>query len=328
MPYAIRIHDIGGPEKLRWERITPPVPQADEVLIEQQAVGLNFIDVYHRSGLYPVPSMPLTPGIEGAGTIRALGPEVRSLKIGERVMYCKGPLGAYATHRVMREDDLLRIPEGIAPEQAAACLLRGCTAFMLLKRTIILTSEMTILVHAAAGGVGSLLVQWAKHLGVRVLGTVGNAEKAALATAHGCDEVYVLGRDDWVQKTREFTQGRGCNVVYDSVGKQTFMDSLDALCRFGLMVSYGQSSGVVEPFAPSLLMQKGSLFFTRPSLRDYLTETIDYGVAAASFLELVLAGVIRVPIGQSYYLSDAATAHRDLEARRTTGSTVFIVDAE
>lgn len=328
MPYAIRVHETGGPRVLRWEPVKLRPPEGQEVLIRQMAVGLNFIDTYHRSGLYPVPGLPFIPGMEGAGMVEAVGPDVRGLRPGDRVMYCKGALGAYATHRLMQEDDLLRIPEGITPEQAAACLLRGCTAFMLLQRTMVVNSTMTLLVHAAAGGVGSLLTQWAKHLGARVIGTVGSPEKSALAKSHGCDEVLVLGQNDWVSQLREVTNGERCNVVYDAVGADTFNGSLDCLRRFGLMVSYGQSSGPVPPFSPLELMTRGSLFFTRPSLRDYISETIDYGQAAASFFELVLRGVLRVPIGQSYYLSDAATAHADLEGRRTTGSSVLIVDPE
>jgi NADPH2:quinone reductase len=326
MPHAIRVHKTGGPQVLRWEPVNLDAPQGQEILIRQVAVGLNFIDTYHRSGLYPVSELPFTPGIEGAGVVEAIGPEVRGLGPGDRVMYCKGPLGAYATQRIMHEDDLLRIPEGIAPEQAAACLLRGCTAFMLLQRTMVVNSTMTLLVHAAAGGVGSLLTQWAKHLGARVIGTVGSPEKRDLAKSNGCDEVLVLGQGNWVAQVRELTQGELCNVVYDAVGAETFFGSLDCLRRFGLLVSYGQSSGPVPPFAPLELMNRGSLFFTRPSLRDYISETIEYAQAAASFFELVLRGVLRVPIGQSYYLSDAATAHADLEGRRTTGSTVLIVD--
>lgn len=328
MPKAIRVHETGGPGVLRWEAITVPPPGGDQVLIRQTAVGLNFIDIYHRSGLYPVVERPFIPGLEGAGIVEAVGPEVTGLLPGDRVMYCRGPMGAYATARLMREDDLLRIPEGISPEQAASCLLRGATAFMLVQRVIVLAPGMTVLVHAAAGGVGSLLAQWAKHLGAQVIGTVGSAEKIAPAQANGCDLVLVTGRDDIAARAREFTQGRGCNVVYDSIGKATFDASLDALCRFGLMVSYGQSSGRVDPFDPGVLMQKGSLFLTRPSLIDYVAETLPYAQAAAAFFELVLKGVLRVPIGQSYYLSDAATAHADLEARRTTGATVLLVDPE
>jgi NADPH2:quinone reductase len=328
MPHAIRAHQPGGPSVLRWEAITPGTPQGDEVLIVQKAVGLNFIDTYHRSGLYPVSSWPFTPGLEGAGIVQAVGPDVVGLKPGDAVMYCKGPVGAYATHRLMREDDLLRIPEGIQPEQAAACLLRGCTAAFLVQRTIVLAPGMTVLVHAAAGGVGSLLAQWAKHLGARVIGTVGSREKVALAGSNGCEEVLVLGEGDLAARVRDLTQGIGCNVVYDAIGAETFAASLGCLRRFGLMVSYGNASGPVPPIAPLDLMQRGSLFYTRPSLRDYIAETIDYGVLAASFLDLLLKGVLKVPIGQSYYLSDAARAHAELEGRHTTGASVFIVDPE
>lgn len=326
MPYAIRAYQPGGPSVLRWEAVTIGAPQADEVLIEQKAVGLNFIDIYHRNGLYAVPTWPLTLGLEGAGVVQAVGPHVQSLKPGDRVMYCKGPIGAYATHRLMREDDLLRIPEGIQPEQVAACLLRGCTAAFLVQRTIVLAPGMTVLVHAAAGGVGSLLSQWARHLGARVIGTVGSREKVALAAAHGCEEVLVLSEGHLATQVRDLTQGVGCNVVYDAIGATTYAASLDSLRRFGLMVSYGNASGPVPPIAPLELMQRGSLFFTRPSLRDYIAETIDYGVLAGSFLDLMLKGVLKVPIGQSYYLSDAARAHAELEGRRTTGASVFIVD--
>lgn len=328
MPKAIRVHETGDAGVLRWETVSMASPQGDQVLLRQTAVGLNFIDIYHRSGVYPVTEKPFTPGMEAAGIVEAVGPDVKGLQPGDRVMYCRGPMGAYASARIMREDDLLRIPEGITPEQAASCFLRGSTAFILAQRVIVLAPGMTVLVHAAAGGVGSLLAQWAKHLGAQVIGTVGSAEKVALAQANGCELVLRTGEDDIAARVREFTQGRGCNVVYDSIGQATFDASLDALCRFGLMVSYGQSSGKIAPFDPAALMQKGSLFLTRPSLRDYVAETLQYAQAAAAFFELVLKGVLRVPIGQSYYLSDAATAHADLEARRTTGATVLLVDPE
>ncbi|MBY0355502.1 MAG: quinone oxidoreductase [Rickettsiales bacterium] len=323
----MRIHTIGEPEVMRWENITLTAPEGDEVLIRQQAVGLNFIDIYHRRGIYPVTGLPFTPGLEAAGEILMIGPQVRSLKVGDRVMYCKGPVGAYATQRLMREDDLLRVPQGIKPEQAAACLLRGATAYMLVQKVFALSEGMTILVHAAAGGVGSLVAQWARHLGAQVIGSVGSADKVPLAKAQGCHEVVVLDAEAaWVAKVRDYTSQRGCNVVYDGIGRNSFTGSLDCLMRYGLMVSYGQSSGAIESFNPLQLMQKGSLFLTRPTLRDYVAETIDYGLAAASFFDLMMKGIIRVPIGQSYYLSDAARAHRELEARQTTGASVFLVD--
>jgi NADPH2:quinone reductase len=329
MPYAIRVHQHGGPSALRWEPVEVAAPAGAQVRLRQTAVGLNFIDTYHRSGLYPVPGQPFVPGLEGAGVVEAIGPAVKSLKPGDSVMYCKGPIGAYATHRLIEEDDLLRLPQGVAPEQAAACLLRGCTAFMLLQRTFVVQAGMSVLVHAAAGGVGALVAQWAAHLGARVIGTVGHASKASLAASNGCETVLVLPEEpDWPARVRTLTDGQGCNVVYDGVGKDTFTGSLDSLRRFGLMVSFGQSSGPVPALDPLALMQRGSLFLTRPSLRDYIAETIEYGTAAAAFFDLLLRGVLKVPIGQSYYLSDAATAHADLEGRRTTGASVLIVDPQ
>lgn len=319
---AIRVYHYGGPEQLKWEQVPLPQPAEKEVLIRHEAVGLNYIDVYYRTGLYANP-LPLTPGIEGAGIVEAVGPGVEFFAVGDRVAYAKGPLGAYALYRTIAEENLVKVPEGISNEYAAASLLKGLTAHYLLRRTFDVRPGFTILVHAAAGGMGLILCQWGKALGGRVIGATSSPEKAALAKVAGADEV-LLYSEDWVAKLRELTGGKGCNVVYDSVGKDTFLKSLDCLTPFGLMVSYGQSSGLVEPFDISLLVKKGSLFLTRPSLNDYKRDRKEYILGAGEFFDLMLKGIVKITIGQSFYLSDAASAHRELESRRTTGSTILI----
>lgn len=324
MSHAIRVHQPGGTEELRWEEVEVPSPGKGEVLLRHTAVGLNYIDVYHRSGLYPVAGgQPFTPGMEAAGVIEAVGEGVTLLTIGDRVAYCKGPLGAYSEKRVIAEENLIKLPDAISDAQAAAVLLKGQTAHMLLRRTFAVGPGITLLVQAAAGGVGILLCQWASALGATVIGTVGTEEKARFAAENGCAHPIVYSRENVVERVREITGGTGCNVVYDSVGAVTFMDSLNCLVPYGLMVSFGQSSGPVPPVDVRVLMEKGSIFLTRPTLLHYKRQYEEYLTGASELFEMVRQNKIKIHVGQSYYLSDAATAHRDLEARNTQGSTVL-----
>ncbi len=324
MTYAIRIHAPGGPEVLRWEEIAVPAPGPGEALIRQTAVGLNYIDVYHRTGLYPVPT-PFSPGLEGAGVIEALGPGVTALAVGDRVAYASLPVGAYAEARVMPAERLVKLPAHIDERQAAAMMLQGMTAQYLLRRTYRVQTGDTVLVHAAAGGVGLILCQWAKHLGATVIGTVSSDEKAALARANGCDHPIVYTREDFRARVLDLTAGRKLPVVYDSVGKDTFEKSLDCLGPLGMMVLFGQASGPVPPFDLSQLAAKGSLFITRPTLMSYTAKVEDLRASARELFEVVGGGAVRISVNQIYPLREAAQAHRDLEARRTTGSTVLTV---
>jgi NADPH2:quinone reductase len=321
--HAIQAHDTGGPEVLVWEEIEVGDPGPGEIRIRHTAVGLNYIDTYHRTGLYPLEQRPFAPGLEGAGVVEALGPEVTGLAVGDRVAYASPPLGAYAQSRMMPADRVVRVPDGIADDTAAAMMLKGMTAEYLLRRTYAVKAGDTILVHAAAGGVGLIACQWAKALGTTVIGTVGSDEKAELARAHGCDHTIVYSREDFVERVREITGGAGVPVVYDSVGKDTFLKSLDCLQPRGLLASFGQSSGSVEAFNPGILAAKGSLYLTRPSLMTYNARREDLEASAAALFEVVAAGKVRIEINNRYPLSEAAQAHRDLEGRRTTGSTVF-----
>ena len=323
MPHAIRVHQTGGPEVLQWEAVPVGQPGSGEVRLRQEAVGLNFIDVYHRTGLYPQ-ELPFTPGVEGAGVIEAVGQGVDDLKAGDRVAY-GGPIGGYAEQRLIPADRLVKLPDSISSEQAAAMMLQGMTAHMLLRSVHHVQSGETILVHAAAGGVGLILCQWAKALGATVIGTVGSDEKAELARAHGCDHPVVYTRQDFVAEVARLTDGGKVPVVYDGVGRDTFMKSLDCLSTRGLMVSFGNASGAVDPIEPGLLAQKGSLFLTRPTLYHYTLERADLRQAAAELFEVVASGRVRIEIGQRFALRDAADAHRALEGRRTTGSTVLTV---
>jgi NADPH2:quinone reductase len=323
MTHAIRVHAVGGPEVLRWEEVDVAAPGPGEVLLTQTAIGLNYIDVYHRTGLYPAP-LPFTPGLEGAGIVEAVGDGVTEFKPGDRVAYANPPLGAYAERRVMPADRLVAIPDGIPDRQAAAMMLQGMTAQYLLRRTYRVQAGDTILIHAAAGGVGLLVCQWARHLGATVIGTVGSEDKAELARAHGCDHPILYKSKDFVAQVKEITNGAGVAVVYDSVGKDTFLKSLDCLRPLGMMVSFGQSSGKVEALDTGLLAAKGSLFLTRPSLMTYTARRADLVASAAELFEVVGKGVVKVEINQTYPLKDAADAHRDLEGRRTTGSTVLL----
>jgi len=323
MPHAIRVHEIGEPEVLKWEEVEVGDPGPRQIRLRQEAAGLNFIDVYHRTGLYPQ-AMPFIPGVEGAGVVEAVAPDVAAVKIGDRVAY-GGPVGGYAEVRLIPADRVVKLPDAISFEQAAGMMLRGMTAHMLLRRVHAVKAGETILVHAAAGGVGLILCQWAKALGATVIGTVGSDEKAELAHAHGCDHPIVYTRQDFVAEVERITAGAKVPVVYDGVGRDTFMKSLDCLARRGMMASFGNSSGPVEPFQPGILAQKGSLFLTRPTLYDYTLDRADLETAAAELFEVVASGKVKIEIGQRFPLRDAAEAHRALEARKTTGSTVLTI---
>jgi NADPH2:quinone reductase len=319
---VIRIHAIGGPEVLRQEQIEVGTPGPGEVLLRQTAIGLNYIDTYHRTGLYPL-ELPAVLGREAAGVVEQVGPGVAGFKVGDRAAYALHP-GSYAEARLIPADRLVPLPGAIDERTAAAVMLKGLTAHYLLRRTHRVESGETVLIHAAAGGVGSIACQWAKHLGATVIGTVGSEQKAELARAHGCDYPVLYDREDLVARVRELTEGRGVPVVYDSVGRATFEKSLDCLAPLGLLVTFGQSSGAVLPLNLGLLAQKGSLFVTRPTLATYIAERSDLLQASAELFDVIDAGAIRVEIRQTYPLADAARAHTDLEARKTTGSTLLL----
>ncbi len=323
MPQAIRFARVGGPEVLQWEAVDLAAPGAGEVRVRQHAVGLNYIDTYHRSGLYPV-NLPSGIGLEGAGVVEAVGEGVTEVGVGDRVAYAGGPLGAYAEARNMPADRLVKLPEALSFEQGAAMMLQGLTAQYLLRRTYRVQAGDTILIHAAAGGVGLIVCQWAKALGATVIGTVGSDEKAATARAHGCDHPIVYTREDFVERVREITGGEGVPVVYDSIGKDTFMKSLSCLRPLGTMVLFGAASGPVEPFDIGLLAKMGSLFLTRPTLFTYTAKRADLVAMAEELFDVVASGKVKLEINQRYPLKDAAQAHRDLEARKTTGSTILL----
>jgi NADPH2:quinone reductase len=324
MPHAIRFYKTGGPEVLVWEEIELGKPGPGEARIRQTAAGLNFIDVYHRTGLYSVP-MPSGLGGEGAGVVEEVGAGVTDLKPGDRVAYGAAPLGAYAEARLIPADRLLKLPDRIDDKTAAAMMLKGLTVQYLIRQTYRVKPGDTILLHAAAGGVGSILSQWAKHLGATVIGTVGNDEKAKLARANGCDHVIVYTREDFVKQVAEITGGRKVPVVYDSVGKDTFYKSLDCCAPLGLVALFGQSSGVVEPLNLGLLAAKGSLYVTRPTLNTYGAKRENLVAMAKDLFEVVQSGAVKITVNQTYALKDAARAQADLEARKTTGSTVLLV---
>ncbi|MEG6504997.1 quinone oxidoreductase family protein [Nitratidesulfovibrio sp. 1201_IL3209] len=322
---AIFFHETGGPEVLRWEDHDPGAPGPGEALVRHGAVGLNFIDVYHRTGLYPLPSLPAIPGMEGAGTVEAVGEGVTEVRPGDRVAYAGNPVGAYAEHRLIPAHRLVVLPDDIDFVTAAGMMLRGMTARYLLRGCYPVTEGTAMLVHAAAGGVGSLVVPWARHLGATVIGTAGDEAKAERARANGCQHVVLYRQEDVAARVRELTDGRGVDVVYDSVGQATFMASLDCLRPMGTLVSFGQSSGSVEPFNPGLLAAKGSLFLTRPSLMHYTAQRPDLLAHARDLFDVVRAGIVQVQVNQTFPLAQAADAHRALESRRTTGSTVLLV---
>ena len=322
MSNVVRIRQVGGPEVLRWEDVDVGNPEAGQALIRQTAAGLNYIDTYHRTGLYPVASLPVVLGMEGAGVVEAVGEGVREVSVGERVAYCMA-IGGYAERRLVQARVLVRLPDGISDEQGAAMMLKGCTAQYLLRRTYTVKPGETILIHAAAGGVGLIACQWAKLLGATVIGTVGSPDKAAVAKAHGCDHTINYKTEHFVERVREITHGAGVPVVYDSVGKDTFTASLDCLRPRGLMVSFGQSSGAIPPFSPGLLATKGSLFLTRPTLVNYTSTREELVATANQVFDVVLKGAVKIEVNQTYPLNQTAQAHRDLEARKTTGSTVL-----
>jgi NADPH2:quinone reductase len=323
MPHAIRIHAPGGPEALIWDEVDVGEPGPDQVKIRQAAAGLNFIDVYHRTGLYPQ-QMPFTPGVEGAGTVESVGERVANLKAGDRVAYA-GPLGGYAEERLIEADRLVKLPNEIAFDQAAAMMLQGMTARMLLRAVYPVKDGDTILVHAAAGGVGLILCQWASALGATVIGTVSTEEKAELARARGCAHPILYTKQDFATEVDKLTAGQKLPVVYDSVGKATFMKSLDCLRPRGLMVSFGNASGPVEPFSPLVLSQKGSLFLTRPTLFNYIATRPELDQAANDLFDVVRSGKMKIEVKQRFPLAEAAEAHRALEARKTTGSAILTV---
>ena len=322
MSYAIRIHEAGGPENMHWEEVAVGKPGPGEVRVRSTAIGLNYIDTYHRTGLYPMP-LPLTLGMEGAGVVEAVGPRVKDFRIGDRVAYVN-PIGAYAEQLLRPVERLVKIPAGVDDKIAAAIMLKGMTAWYLIKRTYKVKRGDTILMHAAAGGVGQILCQWAKHLGATVIGTVGSDDKVALAKKAGCKHVIVTSRENFVERVREITRRKRVPVVYDGVGKDTFAGSLDCLAPRGMMVLFGNASGPVTQFNPGILAQKGSLFLTRPTLFNYTASREDLVAAARDLFAVVKSKAVKIAINQTYPLRDAAQAHRDLEARKTTGSTILL----
>ena len=324
MAHAIRIHSTGGPEVFSWEAVEVGDPGPGEVRLRQAAVGLNYIDVYHRSGLYPLASFPAIIGMEGAGTVEAVGPGVADIAVGDRVAYA-GALGGYAEERLIAADRLVKLPDNIDFVTAASVMLQGMTARYLLRETYRVGPETVLLYHAAAGGVGLIVCQWAKALGATMIGTVGSPEKAQLAREAGCTHVIDYRREDYVARVREITGGAGCDVVYDGVGKDTFPSSLDCLRPKGLWVSFGNASGPVPPFDMQILSAKGSLFATRPTMMTYVAHRDDLIANAAELFDMIGKGAIKVGASRTYPLREAAQAHRDLEGRRTTGSIVLTV---
>jgi NADPH:quinone reductase len=324
MAKAVMIEKTGGPEVLRWVDFDPGQPKPGEVLLRHEAVGLNFIDVYHRTGLYPLPALPAIPGMEGAGVVEDVGDGVSEFVKGDRVAYAGLPPGAYAEVRVIPADRLVKLPESISSRQAAAMMLQGMTARYLLFGCYKVKAGDRILIHAAAGGVGLIVCQWAKHLGATVIGTVGSVEKADLATSHGCDHAILYRDEDFVSRVKEITQGTGVDVVYDSVGQSTFMKSLDCLRPMGMMVSFGQSAGSIPPIDTGILAAKGSLFLTRPSLFAYTARRADLLDHARDLFDVVENGAVKIEVRHTYPLAEAFKAHQDLESRKTTGSTLLI----
>jgi NADPH2:quinone reductase len=318
---AIRIHETGGPEVLKYEDVDLPAPAPGQVRVKHTAIGVNFIDTYHRCGLYKVP-LPFTLGSEAAGVVATVGEGVTALKIGDRVAYAMTP-GAYAEANNVMADRLVKIPEGVSDETAAAAMLKGMTAEYLLRRTYPVKAGQTVLLHAAAGGVGLIATQWAKHLGVTVIGTVGSEEKIALAKENGCAHVLNLSTEDWAKRVREITKGEGVPVVYDSIGKDTWSGSLDCLSVRGLMVTFGNSSGPVPPVDLGTLAPKGSLYVTRPTLASYIRTTQELQDTAADLFAVIASGAVKVQVNQRFKLADAAKAHEALHSRKTTGATIL-----
>jgi NADPH2:quinone reductase len=323
MTHAIRVHEFGGPEAMKWEEVDVPDPGEGQVRIRHTAVGLNYIDVYHRTGLYPQNEMPFTLGMEGAGEVVAVGSGVTDLKVGDHVAYA-GPIGSYCEERVVPAGRMVKVPDGVEDQTAAAMMLQGMTARYLLRETFKVGPETVLLFHAAAGGVGLIACQWASHLGATVIGTAGSPEKCKLAADHGAAHVINYKEEDFVERVKEITGGKGCDVVYDSVGKDTYPGSLDCLKPRGLWVSFGQSSGALPDINIGVLAPKGSLFLTRPTLMTYTASREDLVMTANDLFDVVNKGVVKIYVNQTYPLKDAAQAHRDLEGRKTTGSTVLL----
>lgn len=323
MTYAIMVRQHGGSENLLVEDITLAAPLGNQVHVKHHAIGLNFIDVYHRTGLYPVDT-PFIPGLEAAGEIIAIGPDVQTLKIGDRVAYPGGPMGAYASERLMPETALVKIPDGLDYETAAAMMLKGCTTEYLIRRTFKVHPEHTVLFHAAAGGVGQIATQWLKAIGCTLIATAGGPDKCQLVKDLGADHVIDYQAEDFQTRVMDITAGKGVDVVYDSVGKATFEPSLNCLKRRGMMVTYGNATGPVEPISPAILNQKGSLFLTRPKLMDYYSSPEELEEGSNLLFEQVLLGNIKININQRFALKDVKAAHDALEARQTTGSTILI----
>ena len=323
MTKAIRIHEHGGPEVLRWEDVEVGAPGPGQVRVKHSAIGLNYIDTYQRSGLYPL-DLPLTLGMEGAGVVEELGAGASGLAVGDRVAYAAPPPGSYSEVRLSPADRLVKLPDAIGDQQAAAMMLQGLTVQYLIRQTHRVQAGETVLFHAAAGGVGLIACQWLKHLGATVIGTVGSAEKAALAEAHGCTHTINYRDEDFVEKVKEITGGAGVVAAYDSVGKDTFEGSLQCIAPHGLMVTFGNASGPVPAFELGRLAPLGSLFITRPTLMTYSAKRADLEAMAAELFEVVLSGAVKIEINQTYSLAETAQAHRDLEARKTTGSTVLL----
>jgi len=323
MTHAIRFHAPGGPEVLRWEEVAVGDPSPNEARVRHHAVGLNYIDIYHRTGTYPLP-MPSGIGLEGAGVVETVGGAVSDLKVGDRVAYAGGPIGAYAEVRNIPADRLVKLPDAIDFKTGAAMMLQGMTAQYLLRRTCPVQAGDTILIHAAAGGVGLIVCQWARALGVTVIGTVSSDEKAALAKAHGCDHAIIYTRENFTERVKEITGGKGVRVVYDSIGKDTFMGSLECLQPLGMMALFGAASGPVPLFDLGLLAKMGSLFITRPTLFTYVAQRSDLLAISGDLFDMVASGKVKIEVNQTYALKDAAQAQTDLVARKTTGSTVLL----
>ena len=324
MSKAVRIHAPGGPENLRYDDVEVGDPGPGEIRIRQTAIGLNYIDVYHRTGLYPLGDLPHAIGMEAAGVVDALGDGVSGLSEGDRIAYAAPPVGAYAEVRLMPADRVVRLPDAISDQTGAAMMLQGMTVEYLIRRTHRVEAGETVLLHAAAGGIGLIACQWLKHLGATVIGTVGSPEKAELARAHGCDHPINYREERFVERVKEITGGVGVPVVYDSIGKDTWDDSLDCLRPLGLMVTFGNASGPVPPVNLGILGQKGSLFVTRPTLMTYTAKREDLEASAKALFEVVLSGAVKIEVHQTYPLAEAAQAHRDLESRKTTGSTILL----
>jgi NADPH2:quinone reductase len=322
MVAAVRVHKVGGPEVLTYEEIEVGAPGQGQIRIKQKACGINFIDTYFRKGMYPAP-LPFVIGNEGAGDVTAVGPGVTDVKVGDRVAYTHG-FGGYAAERLMPADRVVKMPDGISYEQAAGMMLKGMTAEYLLLRTFKVQKGHTVLIHAAAGGVGLIACQWAKHLGATVIGTVGSTEKAELAKKNGCDHAILYRDEDFVARVKDITKGALCDVVYDGVGKATFPGSLDCLRPLGMFASFGSSSGAIEAFPLIMLTQKGSLFATRPTLNTYTAKREDLVKSANALFDVVRSGAVKIPVNQTYKLSDARKSHEDLEGRKTTGSSILV----